>query len=296
VLRIILLVMAAAITPNSVNTQPLRAEDFVLTAAPKGHYFEKILEAAVFAADGKHTVRTYDFGQHVAQNRILRMLGDAHPLINVTFTGHSKTREAQLRQIDIPLSRGLFGYRLLVIREENQHLFNGIRSLKNLTDRISVGSGVGWPDTEILHHNRFTVETGAVHNLWQMLTHQRFTAFPRSLYEVGSELIEQAALQPDVPVISEKTIMLYYPFDLFFYVAPDDHKRAAIIEQGLARIYKNGTFMKIFENDPEIQNALAEAAKFKRTIIQLENPLNSERVRAIPERYWHKFTEQSPSK
>ena len=194
-----------------------------------------------------------------------------------------------MRQIDIPLSRGLLGYRVFVIKQPNAHLFDGIETVDQLTSRITVGSGTSWPDTPILRAAGFKVNTGSVTNLWLMLARDRFIAFPRGMNEVHAELSRYDQMGLTDPVVTENTVMIYYPFDHFFYVAPNDFERAGIIEQGLDRIYKNGEFMRIFNSDPAISKAMAQAEKHNRRVIQLINPLNTERINNIPARYWHTF-------
>lgn len=264
---------------------PAHSVDFALPLYDDDDkYFENILRAALKAADGDHTLRTL----HVAipQSRVIRSLLDDRGMINVLYTGHSSERERLMRQIDIPLSRGLLGLRVFVIRADNAHLFGTIETLDQLTGQITVGSGVGWPDTPILRAAGFDVKTGSVHNLWQMLAHNRFVAYPRGMNEVLAELKRYARTTLQVPMVSENTIMIAYRFDHFFYVGPEDETRAHIIRQGLDRIYESGEFLKIFYSDPAVEDALNDARQHNRKIYYLPNPLNSDRVRQIPEKYW----------
>jgi len=277
--------LVAAIGPD----HDAQADDFTLPLFDSSdQYFERLLRAALRAADGDHKVSTNYIT--ISQNRVLRLLLDNRTDINVVYTGHSRERENLLRQIDIPLSRGLLGYRIFLIKQKNQRLFDGIKTLEELANRITVGSGASWPDTTILRAAGFNVKTGSFENLWQMLKRDRFTAFPRGMNEVHADL--QLYQQADVPqpVILENSIMIYYPYDHFFYLAPEDERQAKIIEQGLLRLYENGEFMKIFNDDPAISMALKEAKAQKRTTIKMENPLNSERIEKIPARFWHQFT------
>lgn len=269
--------------------QTAHADKFVAMLENQHDYFWQLLSAALLAADGNHTLLTYKFDDSIPQSRVLRaMLDDSAPY-NVTFTGHNAEREALMHQIDIPLTRGLYGYRVFVIHKSDAPLFKNIQSLKTLTDRISVGSGSSWPDTTILKAAGFNVKTSNITTLWSMLARGRFTAFPRSVYEVGSELKNRGNMVQGTPVMLEETIMLHYPFDLFLYLPPNEKRRADILEQGLRRIYTDGTFMEIFEKDTWIKAALEQISKHNRKIITLKNPLNSERVNNIPAQYWHNF-------
>lgn len=285
---IVLLLFAQASNDWGPSSHPAHAEHFSLPLYDEDdRYFERLLRAALNAADGDHTLETSNIA--VAQSRVLRALLDRSSAVNVLYTGHSFERESLLRQIDIPLSRGLLGFRVFVIRQDNAAKFKGIETLDDLASRITVGSGTSWPDTPILRAAGFKVTTGSVENLWQMLARNRFSAFPRGMNEVHAELKRYAARGLEQPVRTEDTIMIAYPFDHFFYVAPDDTVRADIIEQGLKRIYENGEFMRIFEADPAISIALNQARAVQRRVIWLQNPFNSDRINAIPAHYWHRF-------
>lgn len=267
-----------------------RAENFILSIDNEDDsYFVGLLDAALKAADGTHTLRTHTYDRSVPQSRVLRTLLANEAPVNVTFTGHSIQREQLLRQIDIPLLRGLLGYRLFAIRAENADKFTRLRSLSDLARSITVGSGTSWPDTVILKNAGFKIEMGTVDNLWSMLHRGRFLALPMGMHEIQDELRRFKRREPTTAVMVEQSVMIRYHFDYFYYVAPNDTHRAAIIEQGLKRLYETGEFMRIFNEDPSIKAALVEAAKYKRTIVNLENPLNSDRVNAIPERFWHQI-------
>jgi len=289
--RSIFSIFLVAIILSWLGPTKLTAEDFVIPIDSEDIYFWHILMAALEAAGGQHTLSRYKMAENIPQTRTVRaMLDDSSPY-NVIFTGHNKERENALIQIDVPLTRGLFGYRVFVIHPQDAPMFNGINSLQGLATRITVGSGSSWPDTTILRKAGFTVSTSNTGTLWDMLARGRFTAFPRSVFEVTGELGARKNTAQDQPLMIEETVMLHYPFDVFFYVAPNDTTRAEIIKQGLDRIYANGTFMRIFNSNLEIKTAMDRASIQKRKIITLENPLNSERINSIPARFWHTFNQ-----
>ncbi|MEX0299047.1 MAG: hypothetical protein AB3N28_08240 [Kordiimonas sp.] len=266
------------------------AEEFIFAHQPGDNYFHQILEAAIEAADGTHTVTKHYFTFDIPQSRILRSLEDnANSPINVHFSGHSIEREKSLLQIDVPLTRGLYGYRMFIIRAEDQQKFEGISTLSSLTQKITVGSGTSWPDTKILKDAGFTVKTGSRSDLWVLLGRKRFTGFPRSIYEIYTDIANPPAHLASTPLAIERSIMLHYPFDLFFYLAPNDTLRGDILKQGLERIYNNGKFMEIFLESPSAQEALHDIEKFRPQIFRIQNTLSTERLEAIPERYWHSF-------
>jgi hypothetical protein len=270
----------------------VKAADFVITLNDDHNYFWRITRAALDAADGDHALSHHVFQSDIPQTRLLRSLVDNTAPFHVTFTGHQIGREELLHQIDIPLTRGLFGYRVFVIRRTDANKFQNVNTLDDLVHKISLGSGASWPDTAILRSAGFSVKTGSTVTLWSMLEHGRFEAFPRSIYEVGFELKDRNYMAGDAPLMVEQSVMLFYPFDLFFYLAPTDTVRADILTQGLHRIYENGEFMRIFNSEETVTAAMAIAEAHKRKVFKIANPLGSERVQNIPERYWQQFPQR----
>ena len=60
--------------------------------------------------------------------------------------------------IRIPLFKGLFGYRVLLIRKQEQARFDQINTQQDLAKFLG-GQGTHWPDTLILQANGLRVTT-----------------------------------------------------------------------------------------------------------------------------------------
>jgi hypothetical protein len=219
----------------------------------------------------------------------MRILLDDKSELNVFYSGHSLDRESLFQQVDIPLTRGLLGYRVLVINQDDASQFKEINNLADFTRLISLGSGTSWPDTVILRAAGFRVDTGTIENLWPMLSRKRFTALPRGMSEIAAEMKSYPPLFPGATLVTEQSVMIGYKYDHFFYVAPENESHAAIIEQGLKRLYETGEFLRLFHTDPIIEAALADQQKHQRKVFMIPNPLTSERVEQIPAKYWHRF-------
>lgn len=289
-LKVITLFRSALVLALLVVTGPLKADEFVIAHRHSDYdYFITLLDAALKAADGDHTLEIYAPPQFVPQNRALRALSDETAPGNIQFTGHTIERERSLIQIDVPLTKGLFGYRVLLVRDEDRDNLRSIQSVDELRQVIHVGSASSWPDTLILEHAGFQVTKGTYINLWRMMLRGRFDAFPRSIYEARPELERHGIVGDNVFPVIDDTLMLHYKFDLFFYVAKDDRRRAAILQQGLDRLIQTGEFDRIFYGDAAIKRALSEVTSFNRRIFELENPFLSDRIKNLPDKYWHSF-------
>ena len=170
-----LLFFVATVVTSTKNTN---AADFVFLRDTNVAYFSQILKAALEAADGDHTVRESTL--LLPQSRAFLLLGNMTPQFNILLSGHSIERETDFLQIDIPLTRGLLGYRIFVILPESAAAFQGISTLEQLTTNITVGSGIGWPDTPILRRAGFHVNTAPVDLLWRMLDRNVLLHFPEA--------------------------------------------------------------------------------------------------------------------
>ncbi|GAA3920945.1 hypothetical protein [Litoribacillus peritrichatus] len=221
------------------------------------------------------------------QTRAFRDLEYEEVDYNVFFSGFSAEREANFRQIDIPLTRGLLGQRVFATTEKHLAMFKEIKTLAELKKKVVVGSGIGWPDTLIFQHAGFEVTQSRYENLWLMLEKGRFNAFNRGINEVFVEIQQRSVKSPTLVV--ESYILIRYPLDYMFYLRKEDEHLATLIEKGLKEAYRKGAFVDHFLSHPVIKNVLETIKPSQRRVFELENPLMTDRQRNVPETYWHKF-------
>jgi len=259
-------------------------------------YEISVLELALKNAPGKHSL-TIVMAKHINQARLLKNLTRDDNDFNVFFSGFSKYRERDLLQVDFPITRGLLGYRVFAIREDNLALFSNIAELDQFKKEVKVGSGIGWPDTEIFEHHGFDVIQAQYDGLWEMLRANRITAFNRGINEAFIEITQQnqrshtTKLLEARKLIVEPNFLVVYPFDYFFYVSPLHPELHQIIKEGLKNALANGEFKRNFYNHPRIKQALEQLALKKRKVLSLDNPFLSDRIRALPQDYWHQVSD-----
>lgn len=245
-----------------------------------------VLRLALQHAPGNHVLELVSM-KDVPQERVFRLLEDGTDRFDVFFSGFSMDREMRFRQIDIPISRGLLGHRVLVMQTTAEDVDQLPCDLKDLKETVSIGSGRGWPDTTILNAAGFEVVQSDYQGLWRMLDRGRYSAFNRGLHEAFIEVEQQARLGRSFLV--ERNLILVYRFDYFFYVAKQNKALAQILEDGLNAAYESGAFMEYFNSHPAIRAAIDQANPAQRCRIELENPLLSDRAARIPDKYWHRF-------
>lgn len=285
-LFIILLIFMASFTAHSYefNLVILHGNSEIFD------YEVSVLKMALKNAPGKHSLNIIS-GNDTNQARLLQNLKSGQNQFNVFFSGFSQQRENEFLQVDVPITRGLLGYRVFAIREDNLVLFSTITELAQFKKKIKVGSGIGWPDTEIFQHNGFEVIQSRYEGLWKMLKANRITAFNRGINEAFIEMDQQNQPGKEPRLTVEPSLLVVYPFDYFFYISPLHRELHKTIQEGLNKALANGEFKRNFYNHPRIQQALKQLALRKDKVFSLFNPLLSERIRALPQDYWYQVDE-----
>jgi hypothetical protein len=221
------------------------------------------------------------------RSRALRELADGKT-VNLHWASMSASDEANLRPIRIPLYRGLIGLRVFIIRKDRQPDFDRIDDLDQLKT-LTAGQGFSWVDAGILRNAGLKVETSTYDLLFNMTEAGRVDYFPRGLVEAGAEVAARRAADPDLVV--ENHLLLAYRSDFIFYTNKQNERLAETLEKGLAAAYEDGSYMRLFNSDPYVQNALVLTAPARRKIIWLPNPYLSAADRQIPDKYWMSLTE-----
>ncbi len=240
--------------------------------AQRSQYPLQLLQQALKASGADLALQPSQ--QMMVQGRALLELQADRGAVDVVWTMTSREREQELLPIRIPIYKGLFGYRLLLLprgRPDAQRLLDEVSSLADL-GRHTMLQGHDWPDTAILRANGLRVETGtSVDALLHLLQQGRGLAFPRAVLEVDLELDAYAD-----QVRLESGLALRYPTAVYFFVRKGDEQLARQIEAGLERLIANGGFERLFQSHfgGILQRHLARApGSSPRRVFDLHNPL-----------------------
>jgi hypothetical protein len=224
-------------------------------------YFLEILHLALSSYGHNYRVETVLLPEFRSEVSLAKGLYDVHWLHT------NRQREARLRPIRIPLFQGMIGWRLLLIKEQDQERFAAIDSVDELKALRAV-QGHDWPDTPILQQHGFSVVRSASwEGMFKMLSTSRIDYFPRAATEIRAELTQF----PDLGLAVEKSLALHYPSAYYFFVAPENEELAYIIEKGLNIAIANGSFDQVFMT--YFGADIKRMNLGKRTIMRLENPL-----------------------
>ncbi|MFZ5843198.1 MAG: substrate-binding periplasmic protein [Pseudomonadota bacterium] len=249
----------------------------------RSDYFLAVLELALSktrATFGDYRLMPADLSMQQAR-ALESLLSKRH--VDVVWTITSREREQQLLPIRIPLDKGLYGYRVLLIRAGDQPRFDAVRQFKDLAPLVA-GQGHDWPDTKILRANGLRVETNSRYiSSFEMLARGRFDYFPRGVSEIGPELQQHR----DLSLALEQRLLLYYPSAMYFFVNPQATQLAARLQQGLEAALADGSFDHLFNRHPAMQEAL-RLLQQERLLLTLSNPLLPEQTPVNVARYWYR--------
>ena len=182
----------------------------------------------------------------------------------------TQERNDKYLAIPIPLLKGLNGWRLPVVHQDNVNIFKNIDTLAAFKE-FRPGLYHSWTDYKILKHNDFSIVRGSDYQgLFQMLNKKRFDYFPRSIMVAASE-VEMFIETKNLKLALDPYILIHYPTASYFYVNKQNTALAQTLTLGLERMIKNGKFDQLFERH---FGELVKTIKAQnRKVFRLDNPL-----------------------
>lgn len=195
----------------------------------------------------------------------------------------TEKNEKNLLSVPVPISKGIFGYRIFLIHQKNQSLFDTIDSLDGLK-KITIGQEGAWHDVTILRDGGFEVITGSNYEgLFKMLLAGRFVAFSRGVNEA---FVEQQARSEKMPELAvEQTICLYYPLPRYFYTSRNNTLLVKRLTRGLEMMIDDGSFDALWH---QYHRHYIEQAKLtERKIFAIGNKYVPESVPLQEPKYWY---------
>ncbi|MFZ6753322.1 hypothetical protein ACO0KY_08085 [Undibacterium sp. Dicai25W] len=122
----------------------------------------------------------------VPKKRSIQELEQNAGEINVIWNPTSEEMEKKFLVIRIPLRKGLLGYRIPLIRKEDQSKFDQIKTEDDLK-KFTVGQGIDWVDIPAYTSRGITVIQAPYVQLSAMLANKRFDMYPRGVGEILPE-------------------------------------------------------------------------------------------------------------
>lgn len=188
--------------------------------------------------------------------------------IDVQWASADSFANDLLIPVNIPIFKGLLGYRIFVIRKADQKLFDHVNTLTDLQAFIA-GQGSFWGDTKVLEQAGLPVVTSTKgRRLWTMLAKERFDYLPLAVHEPWQDL----EMRPELNLVVEKNLMLVYPMALLFYVNKNNQALHQGLEKGMKMAIADGSYDTLLKASNMIQSASNFAKIESRKIIYINNP------------------------
>ncbi|NRA63074.1 MAG: hypothetical protein HRU19_01255 [Pseudobacteriovorax sp.] len=201
-----------------------------------------------------------------SQKRIIEGLKETR--IDVAWLPAHSALKDQLLPLEIPIRKGLLGWRLLLIRSEDQEKFSRIQSLADFKG-MRPGFGFDWQDLPVMKSAFGKVVTGVEYeNLFSMLQERRFDFLSRAIHEAWTEIELRRKSHPQLVV--ENHLALPYKQVDFFYLNKNSQALHKRLFEGFRSIIRSGSFDRLFY--ATYKDDIERSKMYRRQIIELENP------------------------
>lgn len=208
----------------------------------KGHrYYHELLYEALLAQGLKLHIEVPS--AHIPQKRAFKML--ERNKLDIAWMISTKQRDQKYTVVDVPLTGGLIGRRVLLIPPELQLAFNTIHSLEDLRESgLVAGLGVKWFDVKVWQASglAYYPQDGEWREIYPKLSVDGdVNYFPRGM----NEIIAEANLHSYLAI--EQRLILEYSKDFKFYLSGNAAKYKPIIEKALKEAQESGLMDKLMQ-------------------------------------------------
>ncbi|GAA3925823.1 hypothetical protein [Litoribacillus peritrichatus] len=224
------------------------ADEYVLARPksendPRQEYVNALLETLLNLdlPATRHTLR-YTNEVH-SRERIKKLLLEGRRL-DVQATATRNDWEDDLLTIRIPIYKGLLGYRILLIHQDERQEYEWIHSLDELKQKQAI-LGSQWSITPVWKQEGFhTITNGDYESLFKIIHFKRADYFPRGVNEILQEYQKFNPLYPDLAI--EQHLGVYLPLPMYFFVSPHKPELAELIRTNFETFIKRGEFDQFF--------------------------------------------------
>lgn len=240
------LILSFALLFNSISASSRELSIVIpkLEDSPELHlYFHHLLKKALIQ-DG-HTPAFNIV--NLPQSRAKRYLENGE--ITIFWMLESEERNRKFVQIDVPLTDGLIGKRILFIKKGTQSNYDDIRSLEDMQQSGFVGlMGEGWIDARVWKINNLKCKEvqGNWDKIFDMVAYGRgHTYFSRGL----NEILVEAKDKPELDI--EENLVFEYQRDFYYYLSRKGQHAGVqykdIITRALKRAKESGLILSLVQ-------------------------------------------------
>lgn len=249
-------------TPMVVRVEAASARDNPVVA-----YRIELAQKALNASGKHYTIESCNFpaGQ-TSDARARDSVRNQHYCdVIATSAGGKASRELSI--VPVPLYLGGGGYRVFMANQHGHDRAAKVRSLAELR-KLSIGSGPDWIDSNIMLDSGLNLVQAEYIHLFSMLAIKRFDLLTRAIYEVTGEF-RNIGLEDGI--VLEPRLMLHYPNDLFFYVAPERKDLQEDLYKGMKILYCNGELQRHISQHYSTRSMRTLVRPERRLVFELPN-------------------------
>ncbi len=197
-------------------------------------YYTRLLEESLRAAGYEPELV---FVKDLPEPRLWSMV--AQDQLSLIWGVQTTARDHDYASIKNPLTNGLIGQRILLVKAGHEDDYAQVRALDEFRRLGKVGGvGVNWFEAEVWNFNLLPlyIKTGDWRRLFSMVENgdRGIDYIVRSAGEITREAADYKGLA------IEKHLVLSYERDMHFYLAPGAVRYRAIIENALAQADRSG--------------------------------------------------------
>jgi len=236
----------------TIAPQHLRAEPHVFTVHSGEHLeFARELCRAALSAAGMEA--SFTFFPPAQNKRLYAELASGN--LAIAFIPpdegtNALEKQGLIRALRVPLERGLLGYRICLVCDEDANLLENVRNAEDLKT-IRIGQGIGWGDIAVYRNAGIEVVEAPFHSVSdpvKALASQLFDALPLGVNEY--QLFLQAYNKEASGITADRHIVISYPWFCYVWVstaAKDSKLLMEALDKGFGIIAANGEFVAIYE-------------------------------------------------
>ncbi|WP_394130682.1 hypothetical protein [Shewanella maritima] len=235
-------------------------------------YSVKLLKLIISETEAEYGEAKLDFyPTTMSRDRTLKELTEGQN-INVVAEVSTQQWNKQLLSVQLPIRKGILGYRIFIIRKDTEFEFSQLHTLAQL-QTFPTGTISTWSIHSTLQQAGFQLIDGSSYSgLFHMLQKGRFDSFSRGINEAYKEMQYYQPKYTDLMV--EPTLLLKVPLFSYFYISPNTPHIAKRIESGLNSLIANGKFDALFFQ--EHCSALINSQMHLRRTFEISSPHISE--------------------
>ncbi|MBZ2209610.1 hypothetical protein [Massilia soli] len=241
------LIALVAISPSSSASRlPSEPADLIVLRVPcfsdqRHQFYVQLLRSSLDAVRQSAQIKcVYD----LPGRRMWKMVGDGK--LDLIWGVQTPDKDKGMVPIQVALTDGLVGQRVLLIRPEDQKVFDSVNSIQALREtELVAGFGEGWFDAKVWRTNglpvyEFPHQFSLIYSMVS-IGNRGVDYLPRGANEIVTEAQQHKRL------IIEKHLLFYYDRDMRFYLSPHAAAYKPIVENALKAAEASGLKRRLID-------------------------------------------------